>query len=92
MGKGEKLTGDEKALDQAVKEKKAAEENVLKLEMTGNNWKLQKEEMIKQENALAQAAGNEHNSYSSFCFRHVNWNWSIKCWQKPRKNMKMPLL
>ena len=59
MGKGEKLTGDEKALDQAVKEKKAAEENVLKLEMTGNNWKLQKEEMIKQENALAQAAGNE---------------------------------
>ena len=48
-------TGDEKALDQAVKEKKAAEENVLKLEMTGNNWKLQKEEMIKQENALAQA-------------------------------------
>ena len=58
MGKGEKLTGDEKALDQAVKEKKAAEENVLKLEMTGNNWKL-KEEMIKQENALAQAAGNE---------------------------------
>ena len=53
MGKGEK------ALDQAVKEKKAAEENVLKLEMTGNNWKLQKEEMIKQENALAQAAGNE---------------------------------
>ena len=51
MGKGEKLTGDEKALDQAVKEKKAAEENVLKLEMTGNNWKLQKEEMIKQENA-----------------------------------------
>ena len=59
MGKGEKLTGDEKALDQAVKEKKAAEENVLKLEMTGNNWKLQKEEMMKQENALAQAAGNE---------------------------------
>lgn len=59
MGKGEKLTGDEKVLDQAVKEKKAAEENVLKLEMTGNNWKLQKEEMIKQENALAQAAGNE---------------------------------
>ena len=90
MGKGEKLTGDEKALDQAVKEKKAAEENVLKLEMTGNNWKLQKEEMIKQENALAQAAGNE--PLLQMKSQQLQEFLSRKSWQKPRKNMKMPLL
>ncbi len=58
-GKAEKLTADEKALDQAAEEKKTAEAELQKLEKTGNDWKAQKEELAEQENALTQAAMSE---------------------------------
>lgn len=58
MEKAGKRTADENALDQAVREKKAAGEKLLELEKTGKDWKAQNEELAKLENALTQTAAN----------------------------------
>lgn len=57
-GKADKLTADERALDQAAKEKQTSQMKLLELEKTGNDWKAKKEELAKLENVLMQTAGN----------------------------------